>query len=108
MQTEQTARTRREKLTDGYIRSLKPEAKPYEIRDEGCKGLLLRVSVKGVRSFTLAYHSKVKHKTQYLTFGRYPDVSLRAAHERAAAAWVEIAAGRDPQGEKVEQREQKK
>lgn len=111
MQTEQIERvtkTRRAKLTDTYIRSLKPETKPYEVRDVGCKGLLLRISVKGAKSFALAYHSKVQHRTQYLTFGKYPDVSLRAAHERAAAAWVEIAAGRDPQGEKIEQRAQKK
>ena len=46
----------------------------------------------------------MRGKTAFLTFGSYPAVSLKSAHERVAAARVEIAAGRDPQGEKIEAR----
>ena len=94
----------RTKFTDTFIRSLKATGKPYAVSDTSCKGLLVRVSAQGSKAFALAFHSPVRGKTAYLTFGRYPDVSLKAAHERAAAARVDIAAGRDPQGDKIEAR----
>jgi len=92
------------KFTDAFIRSLKPTGKLYAVGDESCKGLIVRVSAQGAKSIALAYHSPVRGKTAFLTFGSYPAVRLKSTHERVAAARVENGAGRDPQGEKIEAR----
>jgi integrase len=92
------------KFTDSFIRSLKATGKPYSHGDTEHKGLMIRVSATGTRTFALAYHSKADQKTRFLTFGQYGDVGLAdafAAHAKARAA---LASGEDPQAEKAEER----
>lgn len=93
------------KFTDTFIKSLRTTGKPYSHGDTEHRGLMVRVSATGTKTFALAYHSKVGQKTRFLTFGRYGDMTLAdafAAHAKARAA---LANGDDPQAAKVEARE---
>ena len=96
------------KFTDSFIRSLKATGKPYSHGDTEHRGMMIRVSATGTKTFALAYHSKVDQKTRFLTFGRYGDMTLAdafAAHAKARAA---LASGGNPQAEKIEARTVKK
>src|SRR3954468_5583576 len=96
------------KFTASFIRSLKPTGKPYSHGDTEHRGLMIRVSATGTKTFALAYHSKADQKTRFLTFGQYGDVTLSdafAAHAKPRAALVN---GDDPQAAKIETRIAKK
>src|SRR5262245_3605974 len=71
------------KFTDAAIQSYKPRAKGHAIGDEACRGLRIRITPQGVKSFTFDYRSKVTRKTETLTLGRYPDLPLAKAREAA-------------------------
>jgi hypothetical protein len=75
-----------------------PEKGQVEYFDARIPGLALRVTSKGVKSWTLVY----RHvgRVRRWTLGRYPDLSLADAREKAADARREIAHGGDPAGEK--------
>ncbi len=96
------------KFIDSFIRSLKATGKPYSHGDTEHRGLMVRVSATGSKTFALAYHSKADQKTRFLTFGAYPEVTLADAFRRHAEARAALANGADPQATKVETREQKK
>ena len=84
------------KLTDAAIQSYKPRAKGYAIGDEACRGLRIRITPQGVKSFTFDYRSKVTRKTETLTLGRYPDLPLAKAREAADEARKIARAGGIP------------
>jgi integrase len=84
------------KLTDIGLRSYKPRAAQYAIRDASCPGLCIRITPKGVKTFAFAYHNKATCKVEWLTFGRYPDVPLAEARELANDARKVVAAGGIP------------
>jgi integrase len=63
------------KFTDTYIKSLKPSAKRYE-EYEG-EGFGIRVTPKGVKSWIYRY--KMDGKTDKITLGHYPNLSLANA-----------------------------
>ncbi|UGB39115.1 site-specific integrase [Frateuria soli] len=74
----------KEKLIERTVRTAKPEAKPYEIRDTDLKGLLLRVQPSGAKSFIVEWK-----RGQRRTLGRYPVMTLEGARRAARAALVE-------------------
>jgi integrase len=86
----------RTKLTDAAIRSYEPGAKQYAKGDGACPGLCIRVTPKGAKSFAFAYRSKATGKVVWLTIGRYPDVTLTKARERANDARKVVANGGTP------------
>jgi integrase len=96
------------KFTDPVVRGLKNTGKAYSHGDTEHKGLMVRVSATGTKTFALAYHSKADQKTRFLTFGQYPHVSLADAFRRHAEGCAALANDEDPQAAKVEQRAQKK
>ncbi|WP_028388774.1 tyrosine-type recombinase/integrase [Legionella fairfieldensis] len=63
------------KFTDTYIKALKPSAKRYE-EYEG-EGFGIRVTPKGVKSWIYRY--KMDGKTDKITLGHYPNLSLANA-----------------------------
>jgi hypothetical protein len=79
-------------LTELRCRSAKPASKPYKLGDS--KGLYLYVSTTGHRSWRWKY--RVDRKEKRLTFGPYPDVSLKQARELRDEAARILRAGRDP------------
>src|ERR1041385_136513 len=79
-------------LTDTAVRSAKPQAKTSKLFDSG--GLYLEVSPAGGKWWRWKYRFGGKEKR--LSFGVYPDVSLKAAREKRDAARQQLAAGIDP------------
>ena len=77
----------RTKLTDAAIRSFKPREALYTVGDATCPGLCIRITSKGVKTFAFAYRNKG------LTLGRYPDLALTRARERANDARKLVANG---------------
>ncbi|MBI2988743.1 MAG: tyrosine-type recombinase/integrase [Deltaproteobacteria bacterium] len=79
-------------LTDTAIRSVKPKDKPFKLFDGG--GLHLLVSPAGGKWWRWKY--RYGGKAKGLSFGVYPDVSLKSAREKRDAARQQLAAGTDP------------
>lgn len=67
-------RTKPQRFTDAYLRSLKPKATRYEIVEPGKSGLAVRVGVSG--SKTLAYLYRFDGRAKRLTLGLYRDSSV--------------------------------
>ena len=84
------------KLTATIVEALGATGIEYAIGDVEHKGLTLRVSGTGVKSFALAYRSKVRKKVVYLPLGRFPAVTLAGARVRWTEARKVIDEGRDP------------
>jgi integrase len=76
--------SRKSRLTDASVQASKPEAREYEIHDILEDGLRLRVGPGGTKSWTLFYHRDGTNRR--LGLGRYPQVSLTRAREKAAQA----------------------
>jgi len=84
-------------LTDRTIQNTKPKDAQYELYDSDVRGLTIRVSPSGAKTFSLLYKMG---KNRRLTLGRYPSVSLAEARQRARQALSEISRGVDPANEK--------
>jgi integrase len=83
-------------LTDTAIRTAKPAPKERKLADGG--GLYLLVTPKGAKLWRL----KFRHagREMKLSFGAYPDVSLKAARAKRDAARELVAHGKNPAQEK--------
>ncbi len=84
------------KLTDTFLRGLKPTGKVQKYSDGG--GLYLHVSPTGGKLWRMGYRFEGKQKT--LSFGAYPAVSLKDARSRREEAKEKLAAGIDPGAQK--------
>jgi integrase len=84
-------------LTDALLRSATPNPKVTELWDAKVSGLCLRVLPGGVKTWTFRYRPKDSISFKRLGLGRYPEVSLALARERAQEKRVEVAGGGDPQ-----------
>ena len=80
------------KLTDTAIRSAKATEKPRKLFDGG--GLFLLLKPNGARLWQLKY--RVSGREKLLSFGQYPEVSLKSAREQRDEARKLIAAKTDP------------
>ncbi|MBM4262993.1 MAG: DUF4102 domain-containing protein [Deltaproteobacteria bacterium] len=79
-------------LTDVAIRSAKPQAKPFKLFDSG--GLYLLVTPAGRKWWRWKYRYGGMEKG--ISFGVYPEVSLKAARQRRDNARSDLANGIDP------------
>lgn len=79
-------------LTEVAIRALKPTDKPYKRSDE--KGLYMLVSPTGSKLWRWKF--RLRGKEQLLSFGAYPEVSLREARDLRDEARRKLRAGEDP------------
>lgn len=79
-------------LTDTAVRTAKPSAKPYKLADE--KAMYLLVNPNGSKWWRLKYRFLGKEKL--LSFGVYPDVSLKDARQKRDEARALLAKGIDP------------
>jgi integrase len=83
-------------LTDTFIRSVKPAAKPKKLGDG--KGLFLLVQPSGGKLWRLKFYF---HGRDYkLSLGQYPEVSLKEARRRCDEARTLVAEGIDPRAHK--------
>jgi integrase len=84
-------------LTDTKVRAAKAREKTYTMADGG--GMYLEVAPTGLKVWRLAYRQK-NGKSNRLTFGTYPEVSLVDARAQRAAARKLLAEEVDPAGAK--------
>lgn len=86
-------------LSDTKLRGVKPGDAEYKMNDG--RGLVLVVRPTGARLWRLRF--RFAGKERMLALGEYPDVGLKVARERAAAARDLVAQGIDPVQDKREQ-----
>lgn len=79
-------------LNDIMIRAAKPLEKNYKMADE--KGLYLLLTPSGGKLWRCKFRHNGREKK--LSFGKYPDVSLKNARYLRDQAREELAAGNDP------------
>ena len=70
-------------LTARFIESLKAEPEPYRWKEPRPSVLALRVAPNGMKSFDVAYRIKGSPAVKRTTIGRYGDIDLDEARERA-------------------------
>ena len=84
-------------LTDATVRSIQaPSSGRLEISDPACRGLELRITSAGAKTFAFRFRDRHSKRVERITIGRYPDVMLRDARQRADELRRETAAGRNP------------
>lgn len=93
-------------LTDAFVRNIKPGATRAEYWDTRVSGLCLRMSPSGKATWTLRYRPQGSTSFKRLTLGRYPEIGVALARERAETQRVAVSGGADPQGEIRSRREQ--
>jgi integrase len=97
-------------LSDIQIKAAKPREKVYKLFDSG--GLYLRIEPSGSRLWRFKYRvdgfcmktNKPKLKEKSLSFGSYPDVSLKEAREKRDDARKLIGNGKDPGAERRDEK----
>ena len=91
------------KLTKDPIERLKPEAERYAVAVVGYPGLEVRVTPKGVKTFSYAYKTHDGKRARY-TIGRFGKVTPKKVRGLIEKLGGEVADRRDPQAEKREAR----
>ncbi|HBQ61264.1 MAG TPA: hypothetical protein DD671_17015 [Balneolaceae bacterium] len=97
--------TKKRKLTNAFIKNIKAPKKRTEYYDTIVSGLILRVTKTGHKSFAQRYW--YDEKSKQLTIGKYGEISLAEAREKARELKVLVNEGIDPLREKKERREEK-
>jgi integrase len=75
---------------------LPPPGRRMTYRDSKTHGLQLRVTSNGAKTFCVFRWVKADSKPERITLGRYPDLSIEKAREKAAAINAQIASGANP------------
>jgi integrase len=71
-----------------------PEASQAFLRDDAIKGFALRVIAAGAKSFV--FEGRIKGRMRRVTIGRYPDLSVALARQKALEIRAAVARGDDP------------
>ena len=90
------------KLTDPIIKAAKPKEKPYKLSDGD--GLVLLIQPNGSKWWRFRYRYNGKEKL--LSFGVYPEVTLKAVRTKQADAKELLKQGIDPSLHRQEQKQQ--
>jgi integrase len=90
------------KLTSRAVEAIKPIALRQEIADSLLPGLYLIVQPSGARSWAVRYRHNGRPRKH--TLGPYPTIDLKSARTLGTKALRAAAEGRDPTGERQEQR----
>jgi integrase len=91
-------------LTDrGISTAPAPTRGRIELRDLACRGLAFRITAADVRSWCLRFTNKIGRSGR-VTLGRYPDITLAKARERADELRRDIANGAAPTTAKRQER----
>ena len=84
------------KLTARFLDTIKTVEAQIEFRDALERGLEIRVTRGGVKTWALRYRRRSDRKKRIITLGRYPDKRLEEARQLAAKLRVAVANGGDP------------
>src|SRR5207244_5632830 len=87
-------RVSRQALTDRFVRALKVSGQRTEIGDASCRGLSIRCTPAGVKTWTFAY--KLNGRMRRITLGEYPALGLSEARTQADERRAQRHAGKDP------------
>jgi integrase len=79
-----------------------PDKGRIEIWDTLVRGLGLRITDKGAKSWVVMY--RVDGRLRRYTLGAYPTMNLSAAREQGREALIAVGKGRDPADEKIKAR----
>jgi integrase len=85
-----------ERLNARFVASVKATDDRREILDVVARGLALRVSPNGVKSWSFRYRRRSDGRRRNVTLGVYPDHSLDAARLWAHEMRATVARGEDP------------
>jgi integrase len=80
-------------FTDRFLASLKAVARRYDVLDPARRGLMLRVTPAGTKTFFFRYQRN--RRVDRLTLGRYPAITLRQAYEAHAELTKRLNRGED-------------
>jgi integrase len=90
-------------LTKAVVEGTKvPASGQRFIRDDSIKGFALRVIATGAKSFV--WEGRIKGRMRRVTLGKFPDLTVALAREKAIAMRGRIAQGDDPATEAQEAR----
>ena len=92
-------------MTVRFIEALKPVGRQIDHRDGQVRGLMLRVSEQGTKSFCVQYKRRSDGKTRRVTLGQFPVVGLEEPRELALDVQRRVRSGEDPAGDKKAWRE---
>lgn len=94
----------RKNLTARFVDAVSVEART-DFWDDGVRGLVLRVSPTGVKSWTAVYSRESDGAKRRVTIGKYPAITLEKARSKALAVMSAVSEGNDPAGAKRARRE---
>lgn len=97
------ANSTRSRLTETSIKALQPQTERYDVPDDIIKGLALRVTKTGIKSWSLRYRTREGGQRRY-TLGSWPAIKLARARELAKIELGRVAGGADIQQEKKQER----
>src|SRR5207248_3077244 len=83
------------------LRSARPKARPYKLRDGG--GLYLLVTPSGAKHWRLRY--TLEGRESMVSLGTYPATSLKAARAKRAGMQTALESGRDRAAERRAERD---
>lgn len=89
----------RKNLTDRFVANVKVEART-DFQDELVRGLWLRVSPAGARTWQVIYSRESDGLKQRLKVGRYPAMTLEKARAAALKMLTAVTEGDDPAAKK--------
>ncbi|WP_417724366.1 tyrosine-type recombinase/integrase [Salipiger sp.] len=84
-----------QRLSQGLISSLKPEERDYYIRDSEVRGLQLKVTPAGNKSFVLRYRNE-DGREKKIKLGNYPALTASGARLKGKEHLAKVALGEDP------------
>jgi integrase len=90
------------RITDSWLRAVKPRRDRWDVTVDGREGLVVRVHPSGTLSFRFRYQRDGERR--WMVLGEFPQLSLADAHEIHAQAGRELAKGFDP----IEERERRR
>ena len=87
-------------FTQKWLETLLPEVKPYLVRDDEIKGLVVKVYPTGTKTFFL--NVRVGLTVDMFKIGQWPDLNVAQAREKAGKMWGDLAQGKNPKAAKKE------
>src|SRR5258706_6237740 len=90
------------KLTDIFIKKLKPQARPFLVWDGQQRGLALRVEPTGHKAWKCIY--KFHGRPRWYHIAAADAVGLADARKLAGRLMFQVAEGKDPQAERKAER----
>jgi integrase len=91
------------KFTARWIETVNVDTRT-DFTDPDVKGLALRVTPNGSKSWAYTYRRKSDGRKRRVTLGEFPAISLHQARAKASGHRAAIAEGADPASEKVAQK----